>query len=100
MDLIRNLISIGRNLREESKIKVRQPLSETLVDGNKEPLIGDLLDLIKEELNIIKSVIFTRDLDKYMNFKVLPNFKEVGKTFGSKMKLLQDTLSNLSLESN
>ena len=33
MDLVRDLISIGRYVREETKIKVRQPLSEVLIDG-------------------------------------------------------------------
>jgi isoleucyl-tRNA synthetase len=33
MDLVRDLISTGRFVREETKIKVRQPLSEALVDG-------------------------------------------------------------------
>ena len=37
MDLVRSLISIGRYVREEAKIKVRQPLSEAIIDGkNKE----------------------------------------------------------------
>lgn len=97
MDLVRHLISIGRNAREESKIKVRQPLKEALLDGKNEELIGDLVPLIKEELNI-KEVIFTKDLDSYMNFKVIPNFKEVGKTLGSKINLFKEALEKLSLD--
>lgn len=97
MDLVRHLISIGRNAREESKIKVRQPLKEALLDGKNEELIGDLVPLIKEELNI-KEVIFTRDLDSYMNFKVIPNFKEVGKTLGSKINQFKEALEKLSLD--
>ncbi|MBQ1238592.1 MAG: class I tRNA ligase family protein, partial [Ruminococcus sp.] len=31
MDLVRDLISIGRNVREETKIKVRQPLNNILL---------------------------------------------------------------------
>lgn len=31
--LVRDLISLGRNAREEAKIKVRQPVSEVLIDG-------------------------------------------------------------------
>ena len=33
-----------------------------------------------------------------MNFVVKPNFKEVGKVLGSKIKLFQETLTKLSLE--
>ena len=97
MDLVRNLISIGRYVREETKIKVREPLSEALIDGKNKDLIEDLIPLIKEELNV-KEVVFTSDLNKYMNFLVKPNFKEVGKTFGSKIKEFQTKLENLTEE--
>ena len=41
MDLVRDLISLGRNIREDVKIKVRQPLSEILLDVKVKDLIGD-----------------------------------------------------------
>lgn len=97
MDLVRDLISIGRNVREESKIKVRQPISEILLDKKKEQIIGELTSLIKEELNV-KEVIYTDDLSTYMNFTVKPNFKEVGKIFGKNIKEFSDKLLELSNE--
>ena len=97
MDLVRDLISIGRNVREESKIKVRQPISEILLDKKKEQVIGELTSLIKEELNV-KEVIYTEDLSTYMNFTVKPNFKEVGKIFGKNIKEFSDKLLELSNE--
>lgn len=97
MDLVRDLISIGRNVREESKIKVRQPISEILLDKKKEEVIGELTSLIKEELNV-KEVIYTDDLSTYMNFMVKPNFKEVGKIFGKNIKEFSDKLLELSNE--
>ena len=97
MDLVRDLISIGRNVREETKIKVRQPLNEILLDGKNESIIGDLTDLIKEELNI-KNIEFVSDLSTYMNFMVKPNFKVVGKVFGSNIKEFQEKLLNLTDE--
>ena len=97
MDLVRNLISLGRNVREEVKIKVRQPISEVLIDGKNKDLIGDLEDLIKEELNV-KTVTYISDLSTYMNFEVKPNFKIVGKIFGPKIKLYQEELTKLSYE--
>ncbi len=95
MDLVRSLISIGRYVREESKIKVRQPLSEALIDEINKSLIDDLLPLIAEELNV-KKIIYTSDLSKYMNFMVKPNFKVAGPIFGSNIKLFTDALTNLS----
>ena len=94
MDLVRDLISIGRFVREEAKIKVRQPLSEALIDGKNEELIGDLVPLINEELNV-KNVVFVKDLSSYMNFILKPNFKVVGSMLGSKIGEYQKHLSEL-----
>ena len=97
MDLVRDLISLGRYVREENKLKVRQPLSEVLIDAKHKSTIGDLTDLIKEELNV-KEVTFIEDTNTYMNYSVKPNFKVAGKTLGSKMREFQDKLSTLSIE--
>ncbi len=97
MDLVRSLISIGRYVREETKIKVRQPLSEALLDGKNKDLISDLVPLIQEELNI-KEVVFVEDLNEYMNLSVKPNFKTVGKVFGPLIKEFQTKLESLTGE--
>ena len=97
MDLVRHIISLGRNIREEVKIKVRQPISEALIDAKNKKLISDLIPLIKEELNV-KEVVFINDISKYMDFSVKPNFKVVGKLLGPKIKEFQTRLSELSNE--
>lgn len=97
MDLVRELISLGRNAREDVKIKVRQPLSEVILDGKNKEIIGDLVQLIKEELNV-KTVTFVSDLSIYMNFEVKPNFKICGKMFGPHIKEFQQKLTTLSDE--
>ena len=97
MDLVRDLISSGRYVREEAKIKVRQPLSNALLDEKNKVVIGELTDLIKEELNV-KEIVYVTDLSEYMNFTVKPNFKEVGKVFGKNIKLFADKLLELSVE--
>ena len=95
MDLVRMLISLGRNAREERKLRVRQPLSEILIDGKNARLIGNLTSLIMEELNV-KKVTFVTDPENYINYTVKPNFKVVGKIFGSKMSAFQKALLTLS----
>lgn len=97
MDLVRDLISLGRNAREEAKIKVRQPIGEVILDGKIEDVISDMSDLIKEELNV-KDIIFAKDLSNYMNFEVKPNFKICGKIFGANIKEFQQKLGELSNE--
>ena len=98
MDLVRDLISIGRMVREENKIKVRQPLSEIILDGGKKAIIDDLVWLIEEELNV-KNVKFNDSLDEYMNLEIRPNFKEAGKVFGKDIKEYQNALKELDKDS-
>ena len=97
MDLVRDLISLGRNAREEAKIKVRQPISEVIIDSKNKSIISDLVELIKEELNV-KKVVFEDNLGTYINFIVKPNFKEVGKILGPKIKEFQEVLSKLGMD--
>ena len=95
MDLVRDLISLGRNVRETVMIKVRQPISEIILDGKNKNIIGDLTQLIKEELNV-KDIVFEHDLSKYMNFIIRPNFKKAGSIFGQFMKEYTEFLNNLN----
>ncbi len=95
MDLVRNLISIGRMAREAAKIKVRQPISEVIIDGKNETILKDLVNLIEEELNV-KKVVFEKDLSKYMNFTIKPNFKVAGPIFGGNIKEFTTILNNYS----
>jgi len=97
MDLVRSLISLGRNAREEARIKVRQPINKVIIDKKVEGIITDLKLLINEELNV-KEIEFTEDLKEYMTFEIKPNFKVCGPVFGSNIKLLVSSLSNLSQE--
>ena len=97
MDLVRDLISIGRFVREETKIKVRQPISECLIDGKNKELISDLTPLIIEELNV-KEVKFVTDVTTYMDMSVKPNFKVCGAMFGKNMREYQSLLETLTQE--
>ena len=92
MDLVRTLVALGRGTREKEKIKVRQPLSNILVDGKYEALIGDLTPLIMEELNV-KNVVFESKLDTYMNYSLKPNFKVAGPILGGKIKAFGGALA-------
>ena len=96
MDLVRDVCSLGRYAREEANIKVRQPISNLILPKDNEVIIGDLLPVIKEELNV-KEVEFKEDMSKYLDYIVKPNFKILGKTLGPKIKELQEILSKLTV---
>ena len=95
MDLVRDICSLGREARETVKIKVRQPISEVILPIDEKDIIGDLVGIIKEELNV-KEVNYTNELTKYMDYTIKPNFREVGKVLGSKIKDFTDALNKLS----
>ncbi|MDO4544911.1 MAG: isoleucine--tRNA ligase [Bacillota bacterium] len=92
MDLVRDLVGLGRGTREKERIKVRQPLNEILVDGKYQSVIGDLTPLIMEELNI-KNVVFESKLDEYMNYTLKPNFKVAGPLLGKNIKAFGGALA-------
>lgn len=94
MDLVRDLVALGRASRENVKIKVRQPLKDVVIDGKYEDLIKDLVPLIKEELNV-KEVVFEKDLSQFMDFSLKPNFKLAGSILGSKIKAFGKVLTEL-----
>ena len=94
MDLVKNLVTLGRASREAAKIKVRQPIGKAYIDASYEAIMKDLLPLIEEELNV-KEVIFSKDINQYMNFSLKPNFATLGKTLGPKLKEFSSKLSAL-----
>ena len=95
MDLVRDVCSLGRFAREEANIKVRQPISNLILPKGDEIIIGDLLPVIKEELNV-KEVLFKEDMTQYLEYQVKPNFQVLGKALGPKIKELQQILSKLT----
>ena len=95
MELIRKIVNLGRASREKESLKVRQPLSKIVVDGSYKDKIGDLIPLIKEELNI-KEVEFADDLSDFMNYFLKPDFKVVGRILQSKVNDFGKYLQNVN----
>ena len=85
MEIVRTIVTLGRGEREKESIKVRQPLSEIIVDGKYEAQIGDMTSLIMEELNV-KNVVFEQEIDKYMDYSLKPDFRKAGPVLGGKIK--------------
>lgn len=94
MDLVKNLVTLGRASREKVKIKVRQPIQKVLVDASYEEIMGDLVPLMKEELNV-KEVVFLSDLQQYISYRLKPNLPVLGRLLGAKMRFFQKELAQL-----
>lgn len=93
VDLVRSIVSLGRAGREKENIKVRQPINSIIIDKKYKDKIGNLDELIKEELNV-KNIEYSEDVSKYMNYEVKPNFKLAGPIFGKKVGLFAKYLSD------
>lgn len=94
MDRVRDLMTLGRAARESARIKVRQPLTRIYIDGKYEAELAHLVPLMQDELNV-KEVVFTKDLNEFMNFTLKPNFKVLGPVLGPKLKLFTQALNAL-----
>ncbi|MFE3447900.1 isoleucine--tRNA ligase [Nonomuraea sp. NPDC059194] len=94
MALVRRLVELGRSARAASGVKTRQPLGRALVGApGWAGLTAELRDLIADELNVqaLEDMSgFSADL---VSFTVKPNFRALGKRFGSQTKLVAAAVS-------
>ena len=97
MDLVRDVCSLGRFAREDAKIKVRQPISEVLLDSALSSKINEFEGVIKEELNV-KNITYIDNMTDYLDYVIKPNFREVGKMFGSNVGEFTKLLGTLTVE--
>jgi len=101
MSLAQRVSSLVHSLRKGHNIKVRQPLTKILI-----PVLNDKMknqikaveDLIMTEVNI-KSIEFLDDNSKSVLVKkVKPNFKKLGKEYGSRLKEVTAEIGKMSQE--
>ena len=72
----RKLVEIGHHLREQAKIKVRQPLNEFVVAGKS--LDDDLVGLMLNELNIKKVTFKAKIKQDKLDIKITPKLEIEG----------------------
>ncbi|MEI7900556.1 MAG: isoleucine--tRNA ligase, partial [bacterium] len=98
MALVQSVVRLGRQLRTENDLKVRQPLSVIHVVSAK-PEIRALLegfeDLVTDELNI-KAVAYGSDETALADVSVKADFRKLGPKFGAKMKTVAAAIAGLS----
>jgi isoleucyl-tRNA synthetase len=78
---VRDLVSLGLQVRTQAKLKVRQPLSVAkliLADATLADRLTPYLSMIGDELNVLKVEVLVRDAEQYVTYKVKPNFRTLG----------------------
>lgn len=84
MDLVREVVSLGRAARTAAKLRVRQPLAVAeiiLARPEHAEWLTAHSDLIADELNI-KRVELSTEAEQYVTYQVKPDFKVIGPKFG------------------
>lgn len=76
---VRRLASLALAQREEAKIKVRQPLQKLKVKSEKLKAYKELLDLLKDEINV-KEIIFDQKITKdiELDTTITPKLRDEG----------------------
>jgi isoleucyl-tRNA synthetase len=95
MRLLREIASLGRSARMNSKLKVRQPLAKVeviLADTAHQAWLEEHDDLLRDELNV-KKIEYTKDAETYIEYQVQPNFKRVGPRVGKLMPAVKKALT-------
>jgi isoleucyl-tRNA synthetase len=91
------VVRLGHKLREESNLRVRQPLAELRFassNASTAAAIEKLADVIGEELNIQK-VIRQDNLDSLVKYAYKPNLKTLGPKYGKLLNALRTKLPEL-----
>ena len=88
---VQTVVELGRRLRADNDLKVRQPLSALKLAGGD---VKGLEALIEDELNV-KAVQFVADETELCEVSYKANFKTLGKKCGPKMKAVAAAIAAL-----
>jgi len=95
MAAVQHAVSMGRALRSQYNIKVRQPLkSVEMVTKNQEEkkVLREMEDIIREELNV-KELIFRENEEELVAYEAKANFRALGKELGKDMKAAAEKIA-------
>ncbi len=97
MDIAQKVVYLTRSMRAKNNLKVRQPLQKIMiaVDGSKKEALGQMEDVILEEVNIKEMVVLDDD-SGIVNKSAKANFKVLGPRYGKMMKKLAGEITKLT----
>ena len=95
VERVRNVVALGQRVRNENKLKERQPLAEAIVvvaNDAERRSIDTFAEAIREELNV-RSLGFTQEPHKYVEFELRPNFRVLGPKLGKQVPACKKALA-------
>jgi isoleucyl-tRNA synthetase len=98
MDAVLQVVELGRNIRNTTSLKVKQPLAKLSLLGNKKDVNWSAYEgIIKEELNVKHFELLADDGD-IVSVKLKLDFKKSGAKFGKQSNIVHRWLQELSNE--
>lgn len=97
METARQIVELARNVRNETGIKTRQPLSELIVSMDREFDLAGYEEVIKDEINV-KQIRIENSDNGFVDFSLKLNLKVAGKKYGKNVGPLQNVLRGMSAE--
>ncbi|MBW6514160.1 MAG: isoleucine--tRNA ligase [Candidatus Syntrophosphaera sp.] len=94
MQVIIDLVYLGRAARNACQIKVRQPLGQMFVPARYKDTVERMFDLIQEEVNIHR-ISFVAEDDEFVQYELKPQFKVMGPKYGNQMKAIAAELARV-----
>jgi isoleucyl-tRNA synthetase len=94
--VVQRVVGLGRAARNESRLKVRQPLSRILVrvpDAAAEAAVRRHEVQIREELNVKAVELLPRDAT-LVSYRIKPNLPVVGKRYGKLIPVIRKWLAS------
>jgi isoleucyl-tRNA synthetase len=86
MTTVRQIVSLGRQVRTAAKVRVRQPLARAVVHLPEDPTrLQPFIPLVAEELNV-KDVGFTESVEELSGWRAKPNFRALGPRLGRRVQ--------------
>lgn len=97
MGIAREIIGLGRSIRNKINIKTRQPLPTVKVffekDIKKVEACEHLKEVLLEELNV-KNIELIKNLDELVSYNIKPNLKLLGPKYGQLLPKIKNSLEN------
>jgi isoleucyl-tRNA synthetase len=95
MSVARDIVSLGRAARVESRIETRQPLARALVLLPAGVLIDDAVVVeVADELNV-KRLEPVTNLEGLLDYSVVPNFRALGARLRDRMPVVKGALASV-----
>ncbi|OGI07985.1 MAG: isoleucine--tRNA ligase [Candidatus Margulisbacteria bacterium GWF2_35_9] len=91
---VREVIAGAMKLRNESGLKVKQPLPVLYIDAALQQVCSKFQDVIKDELNV-KEIVYLEDFTMLCEEYILLNFKTAGRVLKGDLNKVKEHISTL-----